>query len=129
MKKNLFPLLRRLPNTIRRITFFILLLFCCSNIVTAQPPFKGILWVVPSDPSALPINNTITGNAELNKLFKDFHVTTYYFLDSLALAFPEKIKPVYEIRLKEEYADLEVDLINELHLVKNLTQFWIGIIY
>ena len=121
MKKNLFPLLRRLPNTIRRIAFFILLFFCCSNITTGQNLLKGILWVIPSDPSALPINNTITGNPELNKLFKDFHVKNYYFLDSLALAFLEQIKPVYEIRLKEEYADLEVDLINELHYCyKNL---------
>ena len=106
----LFPLLRHmLPNMCRRIAFLCLLFFYCSNITTAQPPFKGILWVVPTDPSALPINNTLTGNTELNKLFEDFHVADYYFLANF-----DYMEPVYEIRLEEEYADLEIGLWNEI---------------
>jgi hypothetical protein len=58
--------------------------------------------VVPKDPSALPINNTVTGNAELNKLFNDYHIEKYYYLDEVDLGSGKE--SVYEIHFKKEYA-------------------------
>ncbi|MDR2972418.1 MAG: hypothetical protein LBU83_10905, partial [Bacteroidales bacterium] len=84
------------------------LLLLCQKEAIAQSPFRGVLWVVPIDPSVLPINNTITGNDELNKVFEEFHVEKYYFLDSLYLNCSYiKPGPVYEIQL--EKADILLD--------------------
>jgi len=76
-------------------------LFCSLQPAKAQF-FSGIIWVVPNNPSVLPINNTITGNAELNKIFIDYHVDRYHYLDEVNLGF-SSAKSIYEIHLKEEY--------------------------
>jgi len=65
----------------------------------AQTPNK--IWVVPKVSSALPISNTITGNAELSKLLNDYHIEKYSFL-AVNLGFGED-KWVYEMRLSDAY--------------------------
>jgi hypothetical protein len=79
-----------------------------------------IIWIVPKDSSALPINNTITGNAELNKLFKDFQIEKYYYLDEVN--FGSGKKSVYEIHLKKEYAHWGNSLLARLRYI-NLFEF------
>ncbi len=83
---------------------------------------KGILWVVPKRADALPVNGNRTGNSGLNLAFEDYHVIEYVFLDSLY--FTEQLdingipikKPVYQIRLQEEYAHWDISMI---HLLNN----------
>ncbi|MCL2132448.1 MAG: hypothetical protein FWH36_08400 [Lentimicrobiaceae bacterium] len=77
---------------------------------TPRDDSKRVLWVVPIDASAFPINNTITGNADLNSLFEEYHVESYRFLDSIFLESTWEKEAIYEIRLKSEYAHLENDL-------------------
>ena len=80
----------------------------------AQNPYK--LWVSVKDSSALPINNIITRNAELNKIFEDYHVAKYNFLDVFNSSYGEKA--VYEIHLKKEYAHWGNSLIARLEYLK-----------
>ena len=89
-------------------------LLSSCNIATAQSVFKGILWVVPIDSSALPIKGTTTGNEDLNRIFEKFHVEKYYFLDSFSLYSNQVPVYYYEICLEEEFAHLEYDLLQEL---------------
>ena len=98
------------------ITILLILsgLLSSCNIATAQSVFKGILWVVPIDSSALPINGTTTGNEDLNRIFEKFHVEKYYFLDSLAIGLNENVEIIYEIQMNEEFAHLEWNLNQEL---------------
>jgi len=80
----------------RTILFYCLILFCCGQATHAQDHYK--IWVCPKDSTALPINNTITGNEELNKLFQMFHIEKYHFL------FVNMKSKIYEIRLNKEFA-------------------------
>jgi len=81
--------------------FLYLLLLCCSNMAKTQPLCEGIVWVLPIDSSAYPVNNNITGNDELNQIFKEFQVEEYYFWGNIFLDINYiGYTPVYEIRLK-----------------------------
>ncbi|MCL2168045.1 MAG: hypothetical protein FWH59_02835 [Lentimicrobiaceae bacterium] len=101
-----------LANSLQKIKIFlgIIIFLCCVQMVNAQPTyFCGVLWVVPNDPSVLPIDNTITGNEQLNQIFKDFHVASYRLLDP-----PHVMEcnangsgDVYEILLEDEYSYLD----------------------
>ena len=90
----------------------LLSLFLQAN---AQNPYR--IWVSPKDSSALPINNTVTGNAELNKIFEDYHIEKYNFLDILDLGYDEKTA-IYEIHLKKEYAHWGNSLTARLNYLK-----------
>lgn len=83
---------------------------------------KGILWVVPKRADALPVNGNRTGNSGLNLAFEDYHVIEYVFIDSLyfteqmdANGIPIK-KPVYQIRLQDEYAHWDISM---MYLLNN----------
>jgi len=93
---------------------FLLWAFVLVVLSSTAQNYKGIIWVVPNHTSVFPINNTITGHAELNKVLEDFHVESYSFLDSIILGTGEK-EAVYEIRLKENYTYLERDLTTKLN--------------
>ena len=96
----------------KKYTFLTAILFlCCSNIATAQiSNCKGFLWVVPIDPSALPLGDPLTGNAKLNQIFTEYYVEEYLFLRSVYLEDIDSNEPIYEIRMKEGYLYLEDEL-------------------
>jgi hypothetical protein len=54
----------------------------------------------------LPINNTITGNAELNKVFEDFNVESYAFLGNFSWG-DRGYRPAYEIRVAGGYSQMQ----------------------
>jgi len=75
----------------------------CDNKAFAQVGNKGFLWVVPIDSSALPLGNPLTGNTELNNIFKEHYVEDYYYLDYFFLEATSNYEFVYEIRLEDDY--------------------------
>ncbi|HHT52241.1 MAG: T9SS type A sorting domain-containing protein [Bacteroidales bacterium] len=96
------------------IILFFLLPFLLPNggsEVIAQR--TGIVWVVPQRTDALPVDGIRSGNYGLNLIFEDYGVVEYTFLDSLYftdqldLNMEPIMKPVYQIRLREEDAHKE----------------------
>jgi len=108
------PLLRKLPKIARSLAVCCILFFCCSYVAMAQFTYNTYLWVVPIDPSAYPINNTTTGNAKLNKIFEEYYVEEYKFLNYIFVEYTQSIEPICEIRIKYDYFYLIEDLCQTL---------------
>lgn len=93
--------------------FFFLPIF--GKVANAQDNHTGIIWVRPNRADAFPVNGNRTGNTGLNLAFEDYHVIEYFFLDSLYIDYYLDKIPIYQIRIQEEFAHLETNLINLLH--------------
>jgi len=83
------------------VSLLFILFFCCTNMAIGQN-CKQYFWVTPNDSSAYPIDNTITGNAELNQMFEMYGIEEYYFLGDLYLHTLGRTKPIYEIVTNKE---------------------------
>jgi len=92
-----------------------------GQIGYSQVVHTGVIWVVPKRTDAYPVNGNRTGNSGLNLGFEDFHVIEYVFIDSLYFygmfdVYGNQLKkPVYQIRLQEEYAHWEISMLELLH--------------
>lgn len=90
------------------ILLFFYFLTNLGNTAKAQYNYTGIIWVEVNRTDALPENGNLTGNSGVNLIFEDFNVIEYKFIDSLYIE-PYLYKiPIYQIRLDEDYADLDL---------------------
>lgn len=97
------------------LSFFLFTQLFFGNIVNAQiSDSSGIIWCIPYNPDAFPVNGNRTANAGLNIVFNDYHVVEYAFLDSLYMCDYIGELPIYQIRIQEGYEHLQYELMNIL---------------